>query len=324
MNASFEEIDRRRTPIGEISVRRRLEPALRIDVYEVKVGRRVLDVEPLHGGRDPTRQARPRRATGHCERGCWRRAGSGEAFACLRLASLHRCRSRSTQVLYAHAGRLAGTGKNSDIGVGRFADPWPTPRVRSLGIGNARATTVEPSRAEPSRGGAVGGRRNLCLCRRIVATRPGAGRCDGNSFDRHLRRLAHHRATVAAPITMAGTPNHAAEMATAPATIKACAAQHPTTATRPNGASPNPGEEGRFDERRVLPSTALGSVSLRMHSGPGFRPPGCGGRRRTEWNSGSPVMFPETVAGVSAPRRYRPRTRRTPRPTLAGPAPSPV
>ncbi len=38
MNARFEEIDRRETPIGEISVRRRLEPTLDVDVYEVKLG----------------------------------------------------------------------------------------------------------------------------------------------------------------------------------------------------------------------------------------------------------------------------------------------
>lgn len=38
MSARFEEIDRRDTPIGEISVRRRLEPTLNIDVYEVKLG----------------------------------------------------------------------------------------------------------------------------------------------------------------------------------------------------------------------------------------------------------------------------------------------
>ena len=38
MTARFEEIDRRVTPIGEISVRRRLEPTLGIDVYEVKLG----------------------------------------------------------------------------------------------------------------------------------------------------------------------------------------------------------------------------------------------------------------------------------------------
>jgi len=34
----FEEVDRRSTPIGEISLRRRLEPTLQIDVYEVKLG----------------------------------------------------------------------------------------------------------------------------------------------------------------------------------------------------------------------------------------------------------------------------------------------
>jgi spermidine synthase len=38
MSARFEELDRRQTPIGEISVRRRLEPTLRVDVYEVKLG----------------------------------------------------------------------------------------------------------------------------------------------------------------------------------------------------------------------------------------------------------------------------------------------
>jgi spermidine synthase len=38
MSSRFEEIDRRQTPIGEISVRRRLEPTLQIDVYEVKLG----------------------------------------------------------------------------------------------------------------------------------------------------------------------------------------------------------------------------------------------------------------------------------------------
>ena len=37
MSARFEEIDRRRTPMGEISLRRRLEPTLDIDVYEVKL-----------------------------------------------------------------------------------------------------------------------------------------------------------------------------------------------------------------------------------------------------------------------------------------------
>ena len=38
MSAGFEEIDRRPTPMGEISLRRRLEPTLLIDVYEVKLG----------------------------------------------------------------------------------------------------------------------------------------------------------------------------------------------------------------------------------------------------------------------------------------------
>ncbi|HZJ27683.1 MAG TPA: spermidine synthase [Acidimicrobiia bacterium] len=37
MSARFEEIDRRQTPMGEITVRRRLEPTLLIDVYEVKL-----------------------------------------------------------------------------------------------------------------------------------------------------------------------------------------------------------------------------------------------------------------------------------------------
>jgi hypothetical protein len=37
VSARFEEIDRRTTPIGEISVRRRLEPTLQIDVFEVKL-----------------------------------------------------------------------------------------------------------------------------------------------------------------------------------------------------------------------------------------------------------------------------------------------
>ena len=38
MSASFEEIDRRQTPMGELTVRRRVEPTLQIDVYEVKLG----------------------------------------------------------------------------------------------------------------------------------------------------------------------------------------------------------------------------------------------------------------------------------------------
>lgn len=38
MSARFEELAWRETPIGEISLRRRLDPRLQIDVYEVKVG----------------------------------------------------------------------------------------------------------------------------------------------------------------------------------------------------------------------------------------------------------------------------------------------
>lgn len=38
MSASFEEIDRRLTPMGEISLRRRLEPTLQVDVYEAMLG----------------------------------------------------------------------------------------------------------------------------------------------------------------------------------------------------------------------------------------------------------------------------------------------
>jgi len=38
MSARFEEIDRRPTALGEITLRRRLEPTLQIDVYEVKLG----------------------------------------------------------------------------------------------------------------------------------------------------------------------------------------------------------------------------------------------------------------------------------------------
>ena len=37
MSARFEELDRRPTPMGEISLRRRLEPTLQIDVYEAKL-----------------------------------------------------------------------------------------------------------------------------------------------------------------------------------------------------------------------------------------------------------------------------------------------
>ena len=38
MSARFQEIDRRPTPMGEISVRRRLEPTLLVDVFEVMLG----------------------------------------------------------------------------------------------------------------------------------------------------------------------------------------------------------------------------------------------------------------------------------------------
>ena len=38
MNARFEELDRRDTPMGEIVLRRRWEPALHVDVFEVKLG----------------------------------------------------------------------------------------------------------------------------------------------------------------------------------------------------------------------------------------------------------------------------------------------
>ncbi|WP_040496704.1 spermidine synthase [Ilumatobacter nonamiensis] len=38
MSRLFEELDRQATPIGEISLRRRLEPTLQIDVFEVKIG----------------------------------------------------------------------------------------------------------------------------------------------------------------------------------------------------------------------------------------------------------------------------------------------
>lgn len=38
MSALFEELDRQSTPMGEISVRRRLDPILGADVYEVKLG----------------------------------------------------------------------------------------------------------------------------------------------------------------------------------------------------------------------------------------------------------------------------------------------
>ncbi|WP_330473754.1 spermidine synthase [Terrabacter sp. C0L_2] len=42
MSRRFEEIDWQQTPLGEISLRRRLEPALLVDVYEVKLGEEFL------------------------------------------------------------------------------------------------------------------------------------------------------------------------------------------------------------------------------------------------------------------------------------------
>ena len=38
MALRFEELDWQQTPIGEISLRRRVEPSLGVDVYEVKLG----------------------------------------------------------------------------------------------------------------------------------------------------------------------------------------------------------------------------------------------------------------------------------------------
>ena len=38
MSRAFEEIDHQSTPLGDISLRRRLEPTLLVDVYEVKLG----------------------------------------------------------------------------------------------------------------------------------------------------------------------------------------------------------------------------------------------------------------------------------------------
>ncbi|MFK7918062.1 MAG: spermidine synthase [Ilumatobacter sp.] len=38
MSRIFEELDRQATPIGEISLRRRLEPTLQVDLFEVKIG----------------------------------------------------------------------------------------------------------------------------------------------------------------------------------------------------------------------------------------------------------------------------------------------
>ena len=38
MSRRFEELDRQMTAIGEISLRRRLEPTLLVDVFEIKIG----------------------------------------------------------------------------------------------------------------------------------------------------------------------------------------------------------------------------------------------------------------------------------------------
>lgn len=38
MSAMFEELDRQRTPMGEISLRRRFEPTLQVDIYEAMLG----------------------------------------------------------------------------------------------------------------------------------------------------------------------------------------------------------------------------------------------------------------------------------------------
>ena len=38
MSARFEELDWRSTPLGELSLRRRLEPTLQVDIYEAKLG----------------------------------------------------------------------------------------------------------------------------------------------------------------------------------------------------------------------------------------------------------------------------------------------
>lgn len=38
MSRAFEELDRRATPMGELSLRRRLEPSLQVDVYEAMLG----------------------------------------------------------------------------------------------------------------------------------------------------------------------------------------------------------------------------------------------------------------------------------------------
>ena len=67
MSRRFEELDWQQTPMGEISLRRRLEPTLRVDVYEVKLGEEFLMSSLFTGGRDragpPRAGRRPRRRT---------------------------------------------------------------------------------------------------------------------------------------------------------------------------------------------------------------------------------------------------------------------
>src|SRR3954449_13108958 len=38
MNRRFEELDFQSTPLGEISLRRRFDPVLKVEIYEVKLG----------------------------------------------------------------------------------------------------------------------------------------------------------------------------------------------------------------------------------------------------------------------------------------------
>ena len=52
MSRRFEELDWQQTPMGEISLRRRLEPSLLVDVYEVKLGEEFLMSSLFTGRRD--------------------------------------------------------------------------------------------------------------------------------------------------------------------------------------------------------------------------------------------------------------------------------
>jgi spermidine synthase len=49
MRLYFEELDYRPTPIGALSLRRRRELSLGVDVFEIKLGDKIFDVEPVHG-----------------------------------------------------------------------------------------------------------------------------------------------------------------------------------------------------------------------------------------------------------------------------------